>query len=609
MLRRTRWGGLAIVIAASGVGLWNLAEGAESQRATPKAKKQTPADVKEQSEGALREAIGQETIGDMPQRESRLDKLISLNPDFAPARWQRGFIKTADGWQHIDELANSNSTSSSEVVYRNLRDKTPDDLAGNLTLGSWCKKHGMKEAARGHWNRAVSFDPNCEEAHVALGDTRVDGTWLTSEERAEADGRTEATRNALRTLGSRIPEWARGYATGVEAKKKLCEEKLRGVRDPAAIPLLLSALAPRGEESALLLVDMLKSMPSHEATYALSDVGVRTDSVAVRNAVVEELKLRDEHAVVPPLLLSMSSPVTSKMQLTVSNEGALVYRHVFARENQKQKEVRVQNTKFVAQSSGNGNDDPSDGAIGAIAAAAMFAARNEAEVARQNLTIQQVNDRVSLLLSQITDVNNGKPEDWWNWWNQRQQIQIKGDKPTQTSVGTQTFAIQTGGGQQRSECFVKGTPVWTSHGKVAIETIRPGDLVLSQDVKTGELAFKAVIQPTQRAAEAIYELEIGCAKLECTGGHSFWVTGTGWTKASDLKPGMLVRCADGAKPVLTTTKGREVETHNLIVADFHSYFVGEEKTLCHDNTDQRPTLAIVPGVYRDGEAPRAAARK
>jgi hypothetical protein len=602
MLRRTRWGGLAILVAASGVGVWNLAEGAESQRAT-KVKRPSAAEIKEQSEGALREAIGQETVGDVSERDSTLDDLIGRNPDFAPARWQRGYIKTSDGWQHIDELASPNSTSSLQITYSTVRDKTPDDVAGNLALATWCKKHGLKEAARGHWNRAIALDPNCQEAHVALGDTRVDGTWLTQDEVAEANGRTEATRNALRTLGRKIPEWAQGYATGPDAKKKFCEEKLRQVRDPAAIPLLLRALAPRGDESALLLVDMLKSMPSLEATYALSDLGVRTDSAAVRRVIVEELKLRDEHAVMPPLLLAMSSPVTSKMQLTVSNEGALVYRHVFARENQRQKEVRVQNTNFVTSGSGDGNDDPSSGAIGAIAAASMFAARNEAEVARQNLTIQQVNDRISLLLSQITDSNNGKPEDWWNWWNKRQQIQIQGDKPTQTSIGTQTLAIQTGGGQQRSECFVKGTPVWTSRGKVAIETIRPGDLVLSQDVKTGELAFKAVVQPTQRAAEAIYQLEIGCAKLECTGGHSFWVTGTGWTKASDLRPGMLVRCADGAKPVLTTAKGREVETHNLIVADFHSYFVGEEKTLCHDNTDQRPTLAIAPGVYRDGEAP------
>lgn len=75
-------------------------------------------------------------------------------------------------------------------------------------------------------------------------------------------------------------------------------------------------------------------------------------------------------------------------------------------------------------------------------------------------------------------------------------------------------------------------------------------------------------------------------------------------KASDLKPGMLVRCVDGAEPVLSIQQNRTVETHNLVVADFHSYFVGEEKTLCHDNTDQRPTLALAPGIYREGEAPR-----
>lgn len=608
MLRRGHRGGsvaFAIAIVVGLVGFPVIA--AESKPAKP-TKAQKAADAKATADASVREAISQEAIGDGQQRDATLDSVLKSQPEFAPARWQRGFVKTSDGWQHVDELQNV-AESVYEVGYLNLRKKTPDDVAGNLKLATWASKHNLKETARGHWNRAVSLDPNCEEAHRALGDSRVDGTWLSADEVAEVTSRTEATRAAIRALGRKIPEWAEGYANGTESKKALCEKKLREVRDPAAIPLLTSALAPRGDEAALLLVDMLKSIPNLESTFALSDLGVRTDSNAVRLAVVEELKTRDEHAVIPPLLLSMSSPVTSKMQLTVTNEGALVYRHVFSRENQKQREVRVENTNIVTQGSGDGSDGPADGMFGALAAAAMFAARNEAEVARQNMTIQQVNDRVSLLLSQITDAHNGKPEDWWNWWNKRQQIQINGQKPTQTSVGTQTLAIQTGGGQQRSECFVKGTPVWTNKGKVAIETIRPGDLVLSQDVKTGELAFKAVIQPTQRAAEAVYELEIGCSKLECTGGHSFWVTGTGWTKASDLKAGMLVRCADGAEPVLSTKRGREVETHNLVVADFHSYFVGEEKTLCHDNTDQRPTLAIAPGVYREGEAPRVTSRK
>jgi hypothetical protein len=37
-------------------------------------------------------------------------------------------------------------------------------------------------------------------------------------------------------------------------------------------------------------------------------------------------------------------------------------------------------------------------------------------------------------------------------------------------------------------------------------------------------------------------------------------------------------------------------TYNLIVADFHTYFVGKAKILSHDNTIREPTVALVPGL-------------
>ena len=40
-------------------------------------------------------------------------------------------------------------------------------------------------------------------------------------------------------------------------------------------------------------------------------------------------------------------------------------------------------------------------------------------------------------------------------------------------------------------------------------------------------------------------------------------------------------------------------TYNLIVADFHTYFVGEGKILSHDNTIREPTVALVPGLKGD----------
>ena len=40
------------------------------------------------------------------------------------------------------------------------------------------------------------------------------------------------------------------------------------------------------------------------------------------------------------------------------------------------------------------------------------------------------------------------------------------------------------------------------------------------------------------------------------------------------------------------------ESYNLIVADFNSYFVGDQGILVHDNTPRAPTAALLPGLVK-----------
>ena len=44
------------------------------------------------------------------------------------------------------------------------------------------------------------------------------------------------------------------------------------------------------------------------------------------------------------------------------------------------------------------------------------------------------------------------------------------------------------------------------------------------------------------------------------------------------------------------SKAEFAPTYNLIVADFHTYFVGSSLVLCHDNTHSQPTNVMVPGL-------------
>ena len=54
-----------------------------------------------------------------------------------------------------------------------------------------------------------------------------------------------------------------------------------------------------------------------------------------------------------------------------------------------------------------------------------------------------------------------------------------------------------------------GTLVWTASGPVAVEKVQRGDLVLSQDVDTGELSFKPVLRTTTRPRGKIVKFTTG----------------------------------------------------------------------------------------------------
>lgn len=147
-------------------------------------------------------------------------------------------------------------------------------------------------------------------------------------------------------------------------------------------------------------------------------------------------------------------------------------------------------------------------------------------------------------------------------------------------------------------CFAAGVPVWTETGARPIEEIKVGDLVLSKDVESGELTYKPVLQTTTRSPRELVTLRLNNETIACTGGHRFWQSGQGWVQARDLSGATLVHTATGNTPVWSTRAGDAQATYNLVVADFHTYFVGQHAVLCQDLLPPKPTNRIVPGFDR-----------
>lgn len=166
------------------------------------------------------------------------------------------------------------------------------------------------------------------------------------------------------------------------------------------------------------------------------------------------------------------------------------------------------------------------------------------------------------------------------------------------------------------KCFVAGTMVVTAGGLVAIENIQPGDVVLAANEETGEVAYKEVVHTFVNTTDEITHVTIENAEgkqetIDSTPEHPFYVEGLGWVEASSLHAGMTIWFANGTKGTVEdiSNEGLEepVTVYNFEVADFHTYFVGENGIFVHNycgTSGDDPVVDVTTGQgYDAGDAP------
>ena len=128
-------------------------------------------------------------------------------------------------------------------------------------------------------------------------------------------------------------------------------------------------------------------------------------------------------------------------------------------------------------------------------------------------------------------------------------------------------------------CFAAGTKLLTRSGWRAVETIRPGDEVLSRSEHdwSAQAEWKVVEERFERTG-CILHLHVSGEVIRTTPEHPFFVQGEGWKQAGALEGGDRIATLSGewvsVEEVFDTQEWEPV--YNLRVADFHTYFVGDE---------------------------------
>ncbi|MBX7059744.1 MAG: HINT domain-containing protein [Leptospirales bacterium] len=136
-----------------------------------------------------------------------------------------------------------------------------------------------------------------------------------------------------------------------------------------------------------------------------------------------------------------------------------------------------------------------------------------------------------------------------------------------------------------------------------IQEIIPGDIVLSYNESTHTVEPKRVVQTFVRQTDRIYHVRYSNgAEFETTFNHEFYVKGEGWVQAKQLRPGDVSITANGAEQTIAGVNGeaRYETVYNFEVQDNHTYFVGRDTVLVHNQTYVPPAAApdLLCGISR-----------
>ncbi len=217
-----------------------------------------------------------------------------------------------------------------------------------------------------------------------------------------------------------------------------------------------------------------------------------------------------------------------------------------------------------------------------------------------NSAIRETNGRLLPVLESVTAQRFGEDSDAWQaWWTDQegyavaQEADQVGDGPTPDGRAykpvVEQFVREPFRLGRIHSCFGAGTTLRTHAGRQAIEALKVGDQVLTQDTRSGALSFQPVLAVFHNPPAQPLRISLGDEAIVATGIHRFWKAGQGWAMARDLKAGDALRSLGGVVRVTAVETAEVQPVYNLEVAGTHNFFVGGQDALAHDNSLVQPT--------------------
>ncbi len=209
-----------------------------------------------------------------------------------------------------------------------------------------------------------------------------------------------------------------------------------------------------------------------------------------------------------------------------------------------------------------------------------------------NARIKEIDERALSALRPTTGKDFGvAPATWRAWWSVQQGYLKDLDKAASLANANVQAADQPRAEPITQSYVAGGTVVRTILGFRPIDSIQLGDLVLTQDVATGRLAYEPVMAVSRHGKSKLQRITLDDKQVLLASRLTrVWKVGAGWTMVPDVKPGDRLRVVGGSAQVMAVDVPNDGPSLNLDIAGIATFFVGPRGVLVHDNSLVEPAL-------------------
>lgn len=569
-------------------------------------------------------------------RRAALRETLSKASTPAELHWQAGQVKWNDKWVNAEDVPTL-APSSRLAEYLERRDKMEPTTKQHFELAGWCRKAALPQQEQAHIFAAMYCDPSLASPTnlKRAGYVQQGGRWISPDEQQAVADYLATCRRSMQRWHARL-ESIRDRLVRSDTERARAQAELAIIDDPSVLPAVDFIIASAGAVGLETAIDFFAKFDEFESSQLLAKYAVFSNDPIARSRAARALMGREFEHFIPDMLGVLATefePTAIRTEIFFGPLRFVRYGWQFKRETQQQiqvanfetrlwfdqiedfiievRTIRRSNLSFIDIAKPNVNQrlTPTDKAI--LRSSVNADLRSMASIQlwfdrRLEMTNEQtraLNAACCNSLKTAVEVEHNSPEKWWAWWDsyldvtrpQKNVVEVLEVENKTAQTPAKRFSVR----QTFISCFRAGTLVHTARGLEPIEELHIGDLVLAQDVETGELAYKPVMLKTRREKRPLVCVTMGDEDIVGTSGHPFWKSGTGWIKSRDLELGDLVRSVQASESVTRTQPNVATdETYNLIVADFHTYFVGQAGVLVHDVTPTAPTNAVIPGLSK-----------